>query len=75
MTWSSISSDVEIKTELGRNIVLSGGTMLYEGLSERLHAEILNLAPAGTDIRILFNNDKKYAAWSGASCFSILPTM
>lgn len=57
MVWNSISS-TDIRRELGRNILLSGGSTQIEGLDERLHAELLNLAPAGADIRILFNNNK-----------------
>ena len=49
--------------------------MLFEGLGERLHAELLSLAPAGTDIRLLFNTDKRTSVWIGASIFASLPTM
>ena len=66
MVWSSISFDNELRREMGRNILLSGGSSLFEGLSERLHAELLSLAPAGTDIRILFNTNKKNSVWNGA---------
>ena len=75
MVWSSISFDNELKREMGRNILLSGGSTLFEGLSERLQAELLSLAPAGTDIRILFNTNKRNSVWNGAQIFSSLPTM
>ena len=75
MVWSSISFDNELKREMGRNILLSGGSLLFEGLSERLQAELLGLAPAGTDIRILFNTNKRNSVWNGAQIFSSLPTM
>ena len=76
MAWSSVqSSDLEVRRELGRNLVLSGGSTMFEGLTERLNAEILTLAPAGAEIRVLFNTDKKYSVWNGASTFSSLSMM
>ena len=48
---------------------------MFEGLNRRLNAEILNLAPAGTEIRLLFNTDKKCGVWNGASTFAALSSM
>ena len=76
MAWKSVqASDIEMRRELGRNFVLSGGNTSFDGLNIRLNAEILALAPAGAEIRFLFSTDRKFAAWNGASTFSSLSTM
>ena len=69
------ASDFELRRELGRNFVLSGGNTSFDGLNIRLNAEILALAPAGAEIRFLFNTDRKFAAWNGASTFASLSTI
>ena len=76
MTWASVQScDIDIRRELGRNLILSGGSTMFECLNERLNAEILNLAPAGTEIRLLYNVDKRHAVWNGTSTFASLSSM
>jgi actin-related protein len=50
-----------------KNIILSGGSSMYEGLPERLKKEITNLAPAGAEIRVIAPADRKNAVWIGAS--------
>ena len=45
-TWASISySDVDIRSDLMKNVVLAGGSTMYEGIAERLLAELNQLAP------------------------------
>ena len=37
LTWASIQAcDIDIRKDLCKNIVLSGGSTMYEGLAERL---------------------------------------
>jgi actin-related protein len=36
---------------------------MYEGLAERLKDEITNLAPGGTEIRVIAPADRKYSVW------------
>lgn len=38
--------DIDVRKDLYKNIVLSGGTTLFEGFSQRLTNEIVKLAPA-----------------------------
>lgn len=37
--------DVDIRKDLYANVVISGGTTMYEGLPERMQKEITALAP------------------------------
>ena len=68
LSWKSIqASDVDVRKDLCKNIILSGGTTMYTGLPERLKNEIVALAPSGADIRVIAAADRKYAVWKGAS--------
>ena len=73
LTWASVAaSDVDVRRELLKNIIMSGGTPMYPGISDRLKSELAALAPAGSDIRIIANNDRKFAVWKGASTLASL---
>jgi len=75
LAWTSISdSDMDVRRDLAKNIILSGGSTMYEGLADRLKAEIENLAPAGSEVRIIATQDRKYAVWKGASTLASLST-
>jgi actin-related protein len=51
LTWASVqASDVDLRKDLCKNIILSGGSTMYEGLADRLKNEIENLAPWRAEI-------------------------
>ena len=53
MSWNSVSaSDIDLRRELLKNVVLSGGNTLFEGTSIRLYSELSSLAPPGFDVNI-----------------------
>ena len=75
LTWQSIqASDIDIRKDLCKNLILSGGTTMYKGLPDRLKDEIVGLAPAGAEIKVIASADRKFAVWKGASTFSSLST-
>jgi actin-related protein len=75
LAYSSVNkSDLDVRRELLKNVILSGGTTMYEGMAERLKAEIANLAPSGSEVRIIATNDRKFAVWKGASTLASLST-
>eukprot|EP00354_Favella_ehrenbergii_P006515 CAMPEP_0170465762 /NCGR_PEP_ID=MMETSP0123-20130129/9981_1 /TAXON_ID=182087 /ORGANISM="Favella ehrenbergii, Strain Fehren 1" /LENGTH=372 /DNA_ID=CAMNT_0010731733 /DNA_START=66 /DNA_END=1180 /DNA_ORIENTATION=- len=75
LAWASVSaSDVDVRRDLLKNVILSGGSTMYEGLSDRLKTEVANLAPAGAEVRIIATADRKYAVWKGASTLASLST-
>ena len=47
---------------------------MYEGLADRLRLELLDLAPPGTEIKVMAGADRKFAGWKGASTFASLTT-
>ena len=77
IAWNSIDSvDEDIKNDLMKNIVLSGGNTLFEGIEGRLRAEIAALTPAGYAdvISVSGSPDRKNDVWKGASILATLGT-
>ena len=75
LSWASIGgSDIDIRRDLLKNVILSGGTTMYEGIGDRLKKELEALAPAGNEIKIIATSDRKYAVWRGASTLASLST-
>merc|ERR1711937_176105 len=68
------ASDIDVRKDLCKNIILSGGTTMYEGLADRLKAEVEAKLPAGAEVRIVASADRKYAVWKGASTLASLST-
>jgi actin, other eukaryote len=59
------SRDDQIQDELYKNIVLSGGASLFDGMSERLESELKSYHPK--QVRVLAPPERKYSHWIGAS--------
>jgi len=75
LTFDSIMKcDIDIRKDLYKNTVLSGGTTMFPKIEERLEAEIKNLAPAGNDIKIIAPPERKYSVWIGGSILASLST-
>ena len=67
--------DVDIiRKDLYQNIVCSGGSTMYEGISERLTKEMVALAPPTMKIKIIAPPERKYSVWIGGSILSALGT-
>jgi len=74
-TYKSIMKcDIDVRKDLYANIVLSGGTTMYEGLSERLSKEVTALAPQSMKIKVVAPPERKYSVWIGGSILSSLST-
>jgi actin-related protein len=66
--------DIDIRTDLYENVVISGGTTMFEGLQTRLKKEILEKAPPGTNVEVEASEERKYSVWVGGSILSSLST-
>ena len=66
--------DVDIRRDLYANIVLSGGTTMFEGIAERLTKEIVALAPSTMKIKVVAPPERKYSVWIGGSILASLNT-
>ena len=74
-TYNSIMKcDVDIRKDLYSNIVLSGGTTMFPGISERMSKEITALAPASIKVKIVAPPERKYSVWIGGSILASLST-
>ncbi len=51
-----MKADVDVRKDLYGNIVLSGGTTMYQGIAERLTKEVTSLAPSSMKIKVYINN-------------------
>jgi len=67
-------ADIDVRKDLYQNLVLSGGTTMYSGLSERLTKELAALAPPSVKIRINASPERKFSVWIGGSILSSLAT-
>jgi len=75
LTFDSIMKcDVDIRRDLYKNIVMSGGTTMFQGIPERLEKEMKALAPQGMDIKVIAPPERKYSVWIGGSILASLST-
>ncbi|XP_061181923.1 actin, cytoplasmic 3-like [Saccostrea echinata] len=71
---SIMKCEPEIRRDLYANIVLSGGSTMFPGITERMQKEISAIAPSNAEIRIISSPERKYSAWIGGSLLSSLST-
>merc|ERR1719158_632560 len=75
LTYSTIMKcDVDIRKDLYANIVLSGGTTMFTGISERITKEMTALAPSTMKIKVVAPPERKYSVWIGGSILASLST-
>jgi len=74
-TFNSIQKcDIDIRKDLYGNIVLSGGTTMFEGIETRLADEVSKLAPKDAKIKVNAPAERKFSVWIGGSILSSLST-
>jgi len=75
LTFNSIMKcDVDVRKDLYCNIVMSGGTTMFNGISERVSKEVVSLAPTTMKIKVVAPPERKYSVWIGGSILSSLST-
>jgi len=74
-TYNSIMKcDLDIRKDLYGNIVMSGGTTMYNGIADRMQKEITSLAPSSMKVKIVSPPERKYSVWIGGSILASLST-
>ena len=74
-TYESIMKcDVDIRKDLFSNIILAGGTTLFDGIGERMWHEMHQLASSNNKIKVLTPPERKYSVWLGGSILAALVT-
>merc|ERR1712182_101976 len=75
ITFQSINKcDIDVRRNLYENIVLSGGTTMFQGIGERMTKELTALAPSTMKIKVVAPPERKYSVWIGGSILSSLST-
>lgn len=64
------SKDQVLEERLTNSILMTGGSCLYPGLSERLEAGIRMIRPCGSPINVVRALDPVLDAWRGASLYA-----
>ena len=72
VSCSITKCDADIQKMLYGEIVLSGGTTLFQGLDDRLLRELEQVASKGTLIKITVPPDRCFSTWIGASIVTSL---
>jgi len=67
--------DTSLHGELYRNIILSGGSTLFEGFKEELEKKLGRLVTAGNEIRVFAPAERWNSAWIGGSILASLKTL
>ncbi|XP_043816927.1 actin-related protein 5 isoform X2 [Manihot esculenta] len=62
--------DQDLQERLTSSILLTGGSCLYPGLSERLEAGVRMIRPSGSPIKVVRALDPVLDAWRGASTYA-----
>ena len=71
---SIMKCDIDIRKDLFCNTVLSGGTMLFPGIADRMQNEISQLAPPSMNIKIIAPPERTFSVWIGGSILASLTT-
>ena len=76
LTYQSIMKcDVDIRKDLYSNIVMFGGSTMFDGIEDRLNKEVTALAdPSSMKIKVMAPPERKYSVWIGGSILSLLST-
>lgn len=67
--------DLDIHKDLYANIVLSGGTIMYPGITDRMQKETMVLAPMIMKLKILAPPKSIYSVWNGGLILASLSTL
>jgi len=71
---SIMKCDIDIRSDLYKNIVMSGGTTMFRQADDRLKLEMTNQAPNAMEIKVIAPPERKYSVWIGGSILSSLST-
>ncbi|EDQ87060.1 uncharacterized protein MONBRDRAFT_35236 [Monosiga brevicollis MX1] len=67
-------SDMDLRRDLYSNIIVSGGSTLFDNFCDRLLNELKALGPKDCKIKIIAPPERKYSTWLGGSILASLDT-
>eukprot|EP00009_Paramoeba_aestuarina_P003746 CAMPEP_0201510954 /NCGR_PEP_ID=MMETSP0161_2-20130828/3459_1 /ASSEMBLY_ACC=CAM_ASM_000251 /TAXON_ID=180227 /ORGANISM="Neoparamoeba aestuarina, Strain SoJaBio B1-5/56/2" /LENGTH=365 /DNA_ID=CAMNT_0047906245 /DNA_START=117 /DNA_END=1211 /DNA_ORIENTATION=+ len=65
-------TDIEMRRYLYGNLVLSGGSSMFPGISDRFQKEIQRLAPSTTSCKVIAPPERYDSTWIGGSIYGSL---
>ena len=68
--YSSIMECEEVTKDMFNNIILAGGSTMFQGLQERLQKEIASLAPPVFKPEVVASAERNNSVWIGGSIFA-----
>lgn len=71
---SIMKTDIDIRRDLYHNIVMSGGSTMFPGISARVQKEMEYLAPSTMKIKVVAPPERQYSVWIGGSILASLST-
>lgn len=66
--------DIDVRRDLYKNIILSGGSTMFNGINERLTKEIKALVAANVEIKVVAPAERKFSVFIGGATLSSLAT-
>ncbi|XP_026478012.1 actin-3-like isoform X1 [Ctenocephalides felis] len=69
---SIMACDMDIRRDLFANIILTGGSTLFDGFVPRLQKELDKLSPRNVQVKIKAPDDRKNTVWVGGSILTSL---
>lgn len=69
-----MKGDADIRKDLYLNVVLSGGSTMFEGLTARVQKELTAVAPNVLKALVTAPHERKWSAWIGGSIMGALTT-
>jgi actin-related protein len=64
---SIMKCDIDIRKDLYKNVVLCGGSSMFQGFSERIEKEVIALAPPSMKVRVFGPPERRNSVWIGGS--------
>ena len=65
--------DIDLRNDLFRNILLSGGNTMFSGLKERITKEVTRLAGPWRRVNVIAPPERTMSSWTGGSILASLP--
>lgn len=74
-TFNCISKcDNDIRKSLYENVVLSGGSTMFEGIATRMTRELEARVPGSISVNVIAPPERRFSVWIGGSILSSLST-
>ncbi|KAM4694951.1 actin-related protein T3 [Discoglossus pictus] len=64
--------DIDLRTPLFFNIIMSGGSSMFPGIEERLEHELMKMVPPDCPVKVFAPPERKVSVWMGGSILSSL---